>query len=497
MLFVLRMLRMSLSMVTLLFSAKYFGVSMERDVWILVTAFLTTICQAVWGPINETFRTKFVFIREQEGSEMAVAKTSSLLAFVVAITLVLSIAIFLFVDPLRSWLMTNSTTQSSRLFISLILIMLPTFLMNELISIGISVLNAYEVYYVPELVGAVTTPLNLLFIIVLAPVIGIYSLAVSQYAALLIMISVIAWKFRGLRVFHSQSFALIKWAHVRDFLLFALPFFFPYFVGQCNFLADKWLAGWLGEGNISSLDYARQFSMVLQGVLSSLLTTMMVPLLAKSFCADSKDGFLKIFEDNVTVCFTILSLAVPLLTGASQSLCEFFFLRGKVSADALQDITQLTCMFGFSFIGVMVYLLSGYALLASNQGKRYAFCGLLTQIIVLGLNFLFIRTFGLYIFPFSHGLTHLLSGVLMFCYLPVEGKRQLAFRLIRYTFVVCALSLLVYAFDSLRVIEHAFLRLLADSFVLLAGFLLLSRWLDLNAKEYALKFVNRLRKQNI
>lgn len=46
-LFILRILRMSMSVVTLIFSAKYFGVSIERDVWILATTFLVTICSAV------------------------------------------------------------------------------------------------------------------------------------------------------------------------------------------------------------------------------------------------------------------------------------------------------------------------------------------------------------------------------------------------------------------------------------------------------------------
>ena len=68
-LFILRLVRMVITVVTVTFSAKYFGVSMEKDMWVLTLTLITTITSAVWGPLNEVFRTKFVFIREQEGAE--------------------------------------------------------------------------------------------------------------------------------------------------------------------------------------------------------------------------------------------------------------------------------------------------------------------------------------------------------------------------------------------------------------------------------------------
>lgn len=52
-LFILRLLRICLSVITLAVSAKYFGVSIERDVWVLTTAFISALGAAVWGPINE------------------------------------------------------------------------------------------------------------------------------------------------------------------------------------------------------------------------------------------------------------------------------------------------------------------------------------------------------------------------------------------------------------------------------------------------------------
>jgi hypothetical protein len=38
----------------------HFGANDEKDGWILATAIYSTLGLAIWGPINETFRTKFV-----------------------------------------------------------------------------------------------------------------------------------------------------------------------------------------------------------------------------------------------------------------------------------------------------------------------------------------------------------------------------------------------------------------------------------------------------
>lgn len=492
-LFILRIFRMSISMVALIFSAKYFGVSMERDVWILVTTFLVTLCSAIWGPINETFRAKFVFIKEQEGEVNAIQKTLSLLSFIVSVTLLISLFILLFLHPITSFIVHNPTEESAHLFVSLLLLMLPTFLINELTDIGISVLNAYEIYYVPEMVGALSSLLNILIIVFLAPLIGIYSLAVSQYAAIIILLSVILWKIHHLHIFHWRNLFKFRFRHISGYLLFALPFFFPYFIGQCNFLTEKWLAGMLGEGNISSLDYARQFTKVLQNVLSSILTTVMVPMLAKAYAQKDMKVFERTTKDNLTVCFAILGLAIPILFGATSPLCEFFFLRGKVSSEALILITTLTRMYAVAFIGVLLYLVFGCTLLASDKGKRYALWGVLTQIIVLGANFLLLPLCGIYIFPISLGVAHLFAAIIMSFDIEVEIRKRLFVSIIKYCTAVVFLSVCTLFFSKLNIGTIAFVSLVCDTLFLIVLFLVVAKWFDLDVKTYYYKLFKKIK----
>ena len=152
-LFVLRMLRTVLSVVTVSLAAKFFGIGIERDIWLLVSAFIITINLAIWGPINETFRTKFVFLREREGEMVALRKTASLLSFVAWGTLGVSALVWIFPEFFMNLIAPSVGEEEKYMFIRMLRFLLPTFLINELTVLGIGLLNAYESFYIPEIVS--------------------------------------------------------------------------------------------------------------------------------------------------------------------------------------------------------------------------------------------------------------------------------------------------------------------------------------------------------
>lgn len=490
-LFLLRVFRMSLSMVTLIFSAKYFGVSLERDMWVLVSTFLATIGAALWGPINETFRAKFIFLKEQEGESSAISKTLSLIKFIVIGTTSISIIILIFVRPISCVMLSEASFSKASFFISLLLVMLPTLLVNQLTSLGICLLNAYDIYYVPEYVGVISSLINVLIIILLTPIIGIYSLVASQYIAILLLLFVV-YHYLKKTPFNFNKALKFNFKDVKIFMVFALPFFFPYFVGQINILAEKWIANSLGEGYVSTLDYARQFTQVLQSVMSSVLTTIMVPMLAKFFAQKDTASFINTVKENFVICFVIMSLTIPFLIGSTRPLCEIFFMHGKVSLEALSTIVNLTRLYGIALIGVILYLIFGLILLSSNEGKKYAFWGIFAQFVVLLLNITFSSYLGIYIFPISLGIGHLIVAIILSFFLKIEGKRHIYLKIIKYTIILCLISLGLYVFNLKPLFENPILQMFINSFILIFLFLIFANFLDINLRLYKRKIINKI-----
>jgi putative peptidoglycan lipid II flippase len=491
-LFILRLLRMSLSIVTLPLIAKYFGVSIERDAWILTMTLISTVGFAIWGPINETFRAKFVFLKEKEGEEAAISRAVSLVGFSVLVTIAISLVILLFTHPIAHALDSTGSPQKLSLIVSLMLIMLPTLLINQITSFGISVLNAYDVFYLPEFVGTVASVCNILLILFLAPIIGIYSLAVSQYVAILLLFIAVIFYLRK-QSFKLRPMGIIHhWGNIKVFILFALPFFLPYFAGQISQLAEKWIANSLGDGSVSTLDYARQFSMTLQAVISSVLYTAMLPVLAKSFAQSDADRFATIVKENFTTIFVIMCLTVPVLIGAAAPLSEFFFAHGKVSSAALLVIINLMRIYGLAFVGIILYSIFGLILLASDKGKIYAFWGILAQVVVLCFNIVLVGKWGIYVFPIAFGIGHLLTACILSYFVKMDDKRSIYLRIAKYVVILLIISAGLYFLNLRPVSDKAILQLLLNGVVLLMLFVAFSKFLDVNIVLYGKKIISKV-----
>jgi putative peptidoglycan lipid II flippase len=475
-------MRVSISILTLPLIARYFGVSDEKDAWILATAIYSTIGLAIWGPINETFRTKFVTMKELEGETIALSRTASLIGFIFFLTTIVSILIFLYREQLAYYIDPNASVLRHNLISLLLYLLIPSLLLNQLSSIGTSILNAYDVYIVPEIAGSIASVCNLLLIIYLVPLIGVYALVISQYIGVIFLLLAILYFIKKINISISY-FSTIKWKELRFFLIFALPFFLPYFSGQISLIIEKWLANSLGNGKVSTLDYARQFGMLVQGIISSVLATIMIPNLSKKFAQRDQLGLFKAINDSLSTTFVALSITTTFLIGSSFPLTHFFFDQGNLTNFQLNEISLLMSLYGFALIAVVLYLFFGYLLLSTEKGKVYAFWGVIAQILVIVINIVFVNYFGIFIFPISFGVAHFIIAIVLFFYADDRYKFKLLKSVLVKSGVVLIISLLLYVLNINIKLNSPFLIISINSLFVVILIILFSNLLELNFKR--------------
>lgn len=491
-LFFLRVVKLLVSLITVSLTAKYFGVSVEKDAWLLVIALISSITLLVWGPINETFRAKFIFIKEHDGEMIALKSSSSLLCGIIIITLFL-ITILAVCAPLIANFSAHDLGKSGiEWFLSIFLFLLPSLLIDELNNISASILNAYNIFYIPEIVGSITSAIYIVVLLWLAPLIGIYSIVVGQYISTITLLCVLLVYIRRQHIFQIRWFLKPSFQLVKPFLYYALPFFFPYAIGQINYFTERWLATLLGVGNLSILDYSRRFTVILQTVIGSVLTTLMVPLLAKSHMSGKTSDFNLIVKQNVTVIYGIMLLAIPFLFGASYPICDFLYHRGDVTMKDIQDITQICQYYALAFLGVIIYIIFGNILLASEKGKIYAFWGVMAQLVVIIINFGFVSYSGLAIFPCSLGLVHLIVGGIMWS----KGKSwstELLKIIIRNNILIITVSFGIYLLSKHIYPLAAIPNILLCIATTLISALLLSQFIGINSWSLLKKVLQKVK----
>jgi len=487
-LLVFRFVKIALSIFILTLSAKYFGVSVNMDIWIIVTAFISTINLSLWGPINETFRAKFVFIKEQEGEEIALLKTGSLLVFILIVTLIVSLLLVLFSKSLIPFLASSLVGKQKEVFVSILLLMMPSFVINELTSIGTSVLNAYNVFYMPEFMGIVSSILNLVCIILLAPHIGIQSLIIAQYFSSFILVFFIFYFFKKLKIPLFRGAFVFKWEHVKPFVYFALPFFFPYIIAQFNIILEKNLSNSLGIGTVSIVNYASQFKGIIQAVFSSVLVTVMVPSLANKFANKKTEDFKQILNDNIQIVFVSLSLIVPFLFAAASPIANLLYNHGGIDAASIDAIVYLIRFYSFSIVSVMLYLIFGLVLLAQQLGKIYAIQGVVAQVVTILINVFFYKSIGSTIFPLSLLISHFLVSLFMFSSIDVHDKNTIGIEVGKYIVLILILSGCLFFLANImgNCIENSIFQLTIDGILLIVLFLLFSAILGFKVISYLL-----------
>lgn len=417
---------MGLAVFGLSLAAKFFGVSVERDVWLLSLNFIVVVEAMVWGPINETFRAKFVLLKEKLGEQAVLDKTKSLLLLTGLLSVALVITVMVFRIPISRLLAPGFDEPQIRFFALMLMVSTPSLLVNQFSHIGISVLNAYESYFLPEITSSIAALVNIIALLFLAPYMGIFSLLVAYYFGLLLMLVLVVRQLRKKRVGIFGNFANVRIADFMPFLLYALPFFVPYFFVQLNLVIEKSLGNLMGEGTVSVMDYARKFIDIPMQVMQSVMLTLLVPILSSRFAKKDPDGFLLEFRRVLQLGLLVVTFIIAFFSTSANELITLILDHGQlITADTIALISDLSVYYAWSSLVIFSYLIFGLALLSSNKGWIYAILGVVPQVLMIALNFIFYKEWGVYVFPLSLLLSHVFSAVVLFLKFPGNNMRLL------------------------------------------------------------------------
>lgn len=492
-LFFLKLLKIPVNLLLLSLTARYFGVSIEKDIWLLAFATITTLDLAIWGPINETFRTKFVFLKEKENAEYAIKKTQSLLFYFTCFSVLGIILIVLFNVFFAQIIAPDYNAAQLEILQKMLIYVAPALLFNQLMQIGISILNAYEIFFVAEISSFFSNILNIVLLILFVNQFGIYALAISYYISTLLLIFFILFYFYRKKIPLFKYRWNFKFDGFKMFFLFAIPFFLPYFFGQINTLLEKIFAAELGTGSVSILDFSNRVPMLLYSIVLSVVTTIVVPTLSKYYIRSEKENFNTEFKKVFQLGILLIGLIIGFLMGGAPAVVDFLYNKGSISLEQLTAISEMTVLYAIALIGLFSYILFGMSLLASEKQKFYALMGMLTQVLVVALNFFCRPVLGIYTFPISIAVAHGFFAFLMSREYPF--KKELKLELFKYIAFIFVLCLLMFGAGKYIIIDNSILKMVCMG-VLLGVFAFgLSVVLKIEEREIAFKAIkNRIKK---
>lgn len=437
-----------LSFFTVIVSSAYFGTSLGRDVWLLSLSIVAILGAVVFGPVFEIFRAKFIMLKEGESEGKAIRATGSLFIYM----LITSGLIMIFAEIVpallgKTFAPAYNNEQQEKLMIMIRLIA-PTLLFSITVSILTGLLNVYNVYYVPEIMNIFSSVLNVIIILIFAPSIGIYSLVLSGYLSNIILVIVLVMVIRKNNILLFQNLNL-RFTYVMEFFRFALPFYFNYIVAQVLLAAERIISTLLGIGSISVLDYARKFVSIPIGVIQNTVNVVLTGTLAKIFIKEGERMFLLEMNKFIDMMLLVTLPLIVLFVICPLEIVRVFLLRGAFDPVFVEPTARALFWFGFSIVSIIYYSTNAQALVAQGRTKITALIAGSLGFLVLALNLLFFKRYGVQTLAFSWTIGHLLAGLIMYFAVSIKEIKLMFIELIRkvsilvLTLVICSLIYIV------------------------------------------------------
>ena len=421
----LRFVKIFLTALVLMIYSRVFGIGIQMDSWVFASGITAYVGLALWGPVNELVRSRFVRQVSEAGEKSARTSATSLLIFTLTASVLVCFVLLIGAPQVVTALLGATEPAARSLVLKIFVIMLPSIIIGPVLSQGIAYMNCYGAIYAPEFMGIATALLNMACVLALNPLLGIYSLVFGYYLGAVLSLIVVLHFLRSRGILRGVAGARAILKDAGAVIIFAAPLFFSYGSAQMNGLLEKYLASLMGVGVISSVYYASQIKSALQAVLSSVLFSLIVPRLTQAASQWGGGEFKRMFAESQRVAMMFVLIVLPFVFGAADSLAAILFSKAATSASAQQEIALLIRLYAAALVPVVLYLVYGVALLAQEKGGAYATLGVTAQLMSALFCVAMFRPLGPQVFPIALLLSHLAAALLMLHRIDLQGRRAI------------------------------------------------------------------------
>jgi peptidoglycan biosynthesis protein MviN/MurJ (putative lipid II flippase) len=184
-----------------------------------------------------------------------------------------------------------------------------------------------------------------------------------------------------------------------------------------------------------------------------------MPILAKHFSKNEVSDYVKSFEEIYQMGFIFLAFVIVFTIGASEPIIKILYHSNNISNLDLDKIIILSKYYSVCLIGIFLYTIFGMSMVATLQNKYYAIYVIVTQFIVIILNFTLLKTLGIYVFPIVFAFGHLIGAFLMFKKFPYPNTSIIKIS-IKYMLYILITSLIMIITNKIITFQNNYLNII-------------------------------------
>ena len=327
-----------------------YGTSMYTDIYVMAMNIPNVIFAAIGAALSTTFIPIFCEINEKKGEIQAQKFTNNILSIVFILCTIIAILGLIFTEPLLKIFAYGFEGKTLQIAINFTRI-----LIGSVIFIGIgNVLTGYlQVKNNFTIPGLISLPQNL--IVIVSIIISIYKGPYVMLWGTLIGMSMQVLFQLPFAYKEGYRFSLhlnLKDESLKKMLTLTAPVLIGVAVHQVNTMIDKSIASTLGEGAISSLNFADRLNSFVLALFITSIASVIYPILSKASTSNNNKAFK---ECVVKSSNSIILLVMPVCIGAiilATPIVKILFERGAFDANATKMTSIALVMYS---VGLVAY----------------------------------------------------------------------------------------------------------------------------------------------
>jgi putative peptidoglycan lipid II flippase len=217
----------------------------------------------------------------------------------------------------------------------------------------------------------------------------------------------------------------LNFKYTLDFFVFALPFYFNYFISQVIVAAERIISTFLGIGSVSVLDYARKFVTIPISMIQSTVNIILTATLAKIFIKEGERSFILELNKFMDLILLITLPIIIIFVICPVEIVRVFLLRGAFDHKFLIPTSDALFWFGFGIVSIIFFSTNAQALVAQGRTRITAIISGLLGFLILSINLIFYKKYGIQVLAFSWSVGHFVGGVIMYFMISIKEFRLL------------------------------------------------------------------------
>ncbi len=384
-LFVLMFISKALGILREIALAHYYGASAISDAYILATSSYTMIFAALSTAITVAY-IKYISHNNTKIIEITTKLTILTSLFVLIVSILICIFPNIYVQLLASGL-DNKTTAIVTQMVRIIMPFSFLICARHVLSAFLQTKNNF-------FMSPISTILVNIFIIIAIVFSNsnyiILASGDSIGAIFCFFLTIVIIKKNGLKL---QKINLLKISDIKPIISLMIPLFLGQLIQQFNIIVDKNFASLVGEGIISSINYANKINSLFATFFVASITTVLFPSLSK-LSTNNKLEFSKLTAKSGKI---ILMVAIPVSLGIlllSETLISVLYMRGAFTKDDLQVTAQILMIYSLGIPALSISDLLNKQFYAMGNTKTPVILSIVSLAINIVLNFIWVHYLG-------------------------------------------------------------------------------------------------------